>query len=172
LIEAEAGSRYLRQLTQEVPALQEYDALERILLDPELLALALRKPRSPAEKQGIINIMLDKLGTFGIGIAPAAGQRAIPLGAQEFVEPEATTDITLPEEPVVEPVSSVAPTAMPTPPPIPAQPVAQPTTTLASVSPQTPAPSGNVDRTRYAAMFPNDVASGLIRQQGIGSLMG
>ena len=172
LIEAEAGSRYLRQLTQEVPALQEYDALERILLDPELLALALRKPRSPAEKQGIINIMLDKLGTFGIGIAPAAGQRAIPLGAQEFVEPEATTDITLPEEPVVEPVSSVAPTAMPTPPPVPAQRVEPPAATLASVSPQTPAPSGNVDRTRYAAMFPNDVASGLIRQQGIGSLMG
>jgi hypothetical protein len=68
----------------------------------------------------------------------------------------------------IDKVSSVAP------PPVPAQPVAQPTTTLASVSPPPPppAPSGPVDRTRYAAMFPNDPASALIRQQGIGSLMG
>jgi hypothetical protein len=43
-----------------------------------------------------------------------------------------------------------------------------------NVSPalQAPAqPSGTVDRTRYAAMFPNDPASALIRQ-GIGSMMG
>ena len=54
--------------------------------------------------------------------------------------------------------------------PVPAQPVAQPTTTLASATP--PAPSGPVDRSRFAALFPNDMASGMIRQQGIGSLMG
>jgi hypothetical protein len=163
LIEAEAGSRYLRQLTQEIPALQEYDALEKILLNPELLALALRKPRSPAEKQGIINMLLDKLGTFGIGVAPAVGQRAIPLGAQEFVEPEVSSE----PPPPVGPVSSVTPTAMPAPPPVPAQRVEPPTDTLASATPVAPPPaaSGPV-REQYAALFPNDIASGMIRQQG------
>jgi hypothetical protein len=175
LIEAEAGSRYLRQLTQEIPALQEYDALEKILLDPELLALALRKPRSPAEKKGIINIILNKLGTFGIGIAPPVGQRAIPLGAQEFVEPEVSSEPPpAPEQPeIIEKSSVQMPVAQP---PLPT-PAAQPTTAMASVTPPppppaAPAPSGPVNRQQYAALFPNDIASGMIRQQGIGSLMG
>ena len=43
---------------------------------------------------------------------------------------------------------------------------------LASASlPQTTPQSGPVNRARYAAMFPNDPASALIRQ-GIGSMMG
>ena len=41
---------------------------------------------------------------------------------------------------------------------------------------QTPPPSQSVNRSQYAAMFPNDIASDLIRQQnigkGIGSLAG
>ena len=62
---------------------------------------------------------------------------------------------------------------------LPPQPAA-PTTSVASAAPVQPAPirptttaSGPVDRSRYAAMFPTDIASGMIRQsQGIGSLMG
>jgi len=170
LIEAEAGSKYLRKLTQELPALQEYDALERILLDPELLAMALRKPRSASEKTSIVNNILSGLKTVGIGMTVPAGSRAIPLGAQEFAEPE-QEPIVPPEEPDVGPVSSVAPTAMPAPQPVPAQPVAPPpTTTLASAAPPPPPPaaSGPVDRRRFAAMFPEDRA--LV--EGIGSLMG
>lgn len=76
--------------------------------------------------------------------------------------------------PVLSPekVSSAAPTMMPTPPPVPAQRVAPPTSTLASATPVAPppppAPSGPVDRRRFAAMFPEDRS--LI--EGIGSLMG
>jgi len=57
---------------------------------------------------------------------------------------------------------------------VPTQQVAPPTTALASAAPvQTQsASSGPVDRSRYAAMFPTDIASSMIRQQGIGSLMG
>ena len=57
---------------------------------------------------------------------------------------------------------------------VPTQQVAPPTTALASAAPvqPQPAPSGPVDRSRYAALFPTDIASGMIRQQGIGSLMG
>ena len=58
--------------------------------------------------------------------------------------------------------------------PVPAQRVEPPTTTLASATPVAPPPaaSGPVNRQQYAALFPNDSASAMIRQQGIGSLMG
>ncbi len=181
LIEAEAGSRYLRQLTQEIPALQEYDALEAILLDPEMLALALRKPRTPAEKAGIVNSIIDKLGTMGIAIPIPVGTRGIPLGAQELNEDDAgglqpppvpqtleqrTNDALQRAQDVLGQQSSLQ---LPTPP------AAQPTTALASAAPVQPQPvapppvaSGPVDRSRFAAMFPED--RDLI--QGIGSLMG
>jgi len=60
---------------------------------------------------------------------------------------------------------------MPAPQPVPAQRVAPPTSTLASAAlvappPAAPAPSGPVNRQQYAALFPNDIASGMIRQQG------
>lgn len=182
LIEAEAGSRYLRQLTQEIPALQEYDALEAILLDPELLALSLRTPRSPAEKAGIVNAILDKLGTIGVSIPIPVGKRGIPLGVQELNEEDGggnqplpgtiretvpqtlqqrTDDVKQRADDLINQQSSLQV-------PVPAQPVAQPTTTLASAPPPPPAPSGPVDRSRFAAMFPED--RDLI--QGIGSLMG
>ena len=180
LIEAEAGSRYLRQLTQEIPALQEYDALEAILLDPELLALSLRTPRSPAEKAGIVNTILDKLGTIGISIPVPVGTRGIPLGVQELSEEEGGGDqplpgtlrSTVPQTPqertddVKQRADELINQQSSLQAPVPAQPVAQPTTTLASAPPPPPAPSGPVDRARFAAMFPED--ADLVR--GIGSL--
>jgi hypothetical protein len=54
LVEAEAGSRYLRLLTQEIPAIAQLDALQEILTNPEMLALALRTPRSVIEKDTIM----------------------------------------------------------------------------------------------------------------------
>jgi hypothetical protein len=181
LIEAEAGSRYLRQLTQEIPALQEYDALEAILLDPELLALSLRTPRSPSEKAGIVNAIVDKLGTIGVAIPLPVGTRAIPLGVQEFNEEEGGGDQPLPgtiratvpqtlqqrTDDVKQRADELINQQSSLQVPVPAQPVAQPTTTLASAPPP-PAPSGPVDRARFAALFPED--RDLI--QGIGSLMG
>ena len=180
LIEAEAGSRYLRQLTQEIPALQEYDALEAILLDPELLALSLRTPRSPAEKAGIVNAILDKLGTIGISIPVPVGTRGIPLGVQELNEEEGGGDQPLPgtlrstvpqtlqerTDDVKQRADELISQQSSLQAPVPAQPVAQPTTTLASAPPPPPAPSGPVDRARFAAMFPED--ADLVR--GIGSL--
>ena len=134
--------------------------------------MALRNPRSASEKTSIVNNIINGLKTVGIGASVPAGSRVIPLGAQEFVEPEQES-IVLPnpeQPPLTERVlDSIQNTSFLAP----AQTAAQPTTALASAAPPPPAaPSGPVDRTRYAAMFPNDVASGLIRQQGIGSLMG
>jgi len=167
-IEAEAGSRFLRQLTQELPALQEMDALEKILFDPTLLALALRQPRSTAEKSGIFNAILRGLKTV-IGAVPApALLKGIPLGAQEFVEPEISSEPpTFETEPPLPQIESKAPAPLQ----IPAQRSALPTTDIASVSPSlnpVPTASGPVNRQRFAALFPEDAA--LI--QGIGSLRG
>ena len=73
-----------------------------------------------------------------------------------------------------EQVLAPAPAPAPVPQPVTQlqRPVPPPTMAPAPVAPPT-APSGPVDRSQYAALFPNDMASGLIRasDQGIGSLM-
>ena len=61
LIEESAGSKYARQITQEIPFLQEQDAFQRILLDPEKLMLAMRTPRSANEKAGIMTTLINFL---------------------------------------------------------------------------------------------------------------
>jgi len=105
---------------------------------------------------GVVGTIFEKLGfTSPVEQAP---RRAVPqILSDDEVEPIETETI---EE------SSLQ---LPTPP------AAQPTTALASAAPvlnQTVAPppvaSGKVDRSRFAAMFPEDRA--LI--EGIGSLMG
>jgi len=193
LIEAEAGSKYLRQITQELPALQEFDALEKILLDPELFALALRKPRSAAEKGSIVKNILDGLKTYSIGVVAPVGQKAIPLTATEIAEPEVEGLNFETEQDQKEPVQrqqrrspkNVPVSSVYTPPssfkfssdaspsmnavrggP---QPVAQatpPASPPAQADPQT--------REKYAALFPNDPTSAMIKgsQGGIGSLFG
>ena len=100
--------------------------------------------------------------------------RFIPArrAAPQVLKADEVEDIVVEEEATVDPVSSVAPTMMPAPQPVPAQRVAPPTDTLASAAPPPPAASGPVNRQQYAALFPNDSASAMIRQQGIGSLMG
>jgi len=54
------------------------------------------------------------------------------------------------------------------------QPAPPPTKAPAPVAPPTASAARPVDRSQYAALFPNDIASGIIRSQdqGIGSLMG
>jgi hypothetical protein len=163
LVAAGAGSKMMRQLFNKVPESMKLDVMSELMENPELLAAMMRRPRNDREKMRIANRVQDLL--MGLGFVPA--RRAAP----QVLKSEEVDDITVEEAPTVEPVSSVAPTAMPAPQPVPAQPVAPPpTTTLASATPP-PAP-GPVDRQRYAAMFPSDIASGMIRQQGIGSLMG
>jgi len=181
LIEAEAGSRFLRKITQELPALSEYDALENILLDPELLAMALRKGRTNEAKAGALNFILDKLKIIGISLATPAPARAIPLGVMEYGEEEVGP---LPKkEPAPEPETpgtqgSVRPPAVPTrtvaavqPPPIPPRPAPTPVPQSVASAP-TQAPASPATRQRYAALFPNDSASSMIRSQGIGGLLG
>ena len=169
LIEAEAGSKYLRKLTQELPAMQEFDALEEILTTPELLALALKRPRNPQEKNAILDRILEKLKTTLIGLPTPIVQRTIPLTAMEMGEPAIEVpEAELREEETID-TSAVVPEPR-------VSPVQTPNPLLISQNlpqarPQPATASGPVDRTKYAALFPNDMASSMIKS-GIGGLMG
>ena len=181
LVEAEAGSRYLRQLTQELPAIQEFDALEKILLDTELLGLALRTPRSESEKAGIFRAIGNKLLEFGIGTIPQAGKRAVPFGATEVGTEEIPSEPPV-SEPAPEPQAAVqAPQqnlmaqrfARPTPTVI--QPRQQPVAQAPAPAPRPPAlaqgQANPAQRQRLAQLFPNDpLAQAAGPGGGIGSL--
>jgi hypothetical protein len=151
-----------------MPNVLKMDLLREIVKDPEMLALTLRKGKTEAERNRIGSRMMNWMIDNGFAIP----RRTMPGMVVPLDEPPAEIEPEVIEE------SSVQ---IPVQPPLPVQrPPAVPTTELAAleapVQPQPVAPppvaSGPVDRSRYAAMFPTDIASSMIRQQGIGSLMG
>ncbi len=166
LVEAEAGSRYIRLLTQEIPAIAQLDALQEIMTNPELLALALKTPKSEVEKNSIIKRILFGLGDIVSGSTVPTGIKA----------PEIMRDGELGvEAPAPEPQASVqAPQQN-----LMARRFAQSTPTVIQPRPAAPAPApvqpqGGANpqqRQQLAAMFPNDpllqAAGG---RGGIGSL--
>ena len=163
------GQEFLRQVFSKVPESLKMDVMGELMTNPKLLADLMRKTPTQREKTALLSSIKEQFQELGF-IRPVRRELGSIVRETDDEIDQQILEQEFQEEPTpVGPVSSVDPTVMPTPPPIPAQPVAQPTTTLASVS---PASSGPVDRTRYAAMFPNDPTSALIRQQGIGSLMG
>ena len=92
------------------------------------------------------------------------------MGSDLYEEDKLIFPDTLTEEEPIPQVQAPAPLQ------IPAQRSALPTTNIASVSPSlnpVPTASGPVNKQRYAAMFPTDIVSPLIKsKQGIGSLRG
>jgi len=144
---------------KNIPASKRMEAIQMIFTDPEVAATLIRKPKN--EKEGvkqterIVKLLTEKgFLTFG-EMSPYLIREA---GEDEDVGTGRTTPIPTPQGMSV---SSVAPQ------PVPAQRVAPPTSTLASAAPVAPPPaaSGPVNREQYAALFPNDLASGMIRQQ-------
>lgn len=171
LIAAGRGASAFRSAYSEVfakmPNVLKMDLLREIVKDPEMLALTLRKGKTEAERNRIGSRMMNWMIDNGFAIP----RRTLPGAVVPLDEPPAEIE---PE--VIEESSVQAPVAQPQ---LPTPQAAPPTTALASAAPVQPQPvaptpvaSGPVDRSRYAAMFPTDIASGMIRQQGIGSLMG
>tara|TARA_R100000995_G_scaffold84717_1_gene64457 strand:- start:576 stop:4367 length:3792 start_codon:yes stop_codon:yes gene_type:complete len=181
LIAQGAGSRALRRvysrLFNEIPASLKGKAIIELFENPSLLADMLEKPRTDAQALNLAQRLRNQWQELGF-IEPAASgvssgvRRSAPYVGSELGEKEEEYVPAPPQEgnPFRGGISSVTPAAMPAPPPppIPTQPVAPPTTTLASVAPPPPLPTGGgqVDRSRFAALFPEDRA--LI--EGIGSL--
>ena len=165
------------RILSSVPNSMANDMIVEAALNPNFFKILMEKAR-PRKRQVVLN---NQLRGFLINSGfIAADDTLFDDGEQDrqsrniraLRNLRANNPAVPPAEAVqqkIDKVSSVAPQ------PVPAQPVAPPpTTTLASAAPPPPPPaaSGPVNRQRYAALFPNDPTSALIRQQGIGSLMG
>ena len=169
LIAAGAGAKAMRKVFDDLPASAKIDVMTEVMENPKLLAMMLRKSSTDTEKtKQALNI---RSAFIDAGILYPL-RRTIPLTTsdEEIVIEEET------QAPVqVQPQRSPPPVQVQSqPPPAPQLqvPMPPPTPAPAPVAQSTAPNPGPVDRSMYAAMFPNDVASSLIRQQGIGSLMG
>jgi hypothetical protein len=172
------AQRYFAELPQSLQA----NRVQMVLENEDLLKQALRKGKTQREKnalaaqfaeKAIQNYVIMPLRRIGGEAIQETFARDKGLEGQEISPVEAAP--VVPEEAVPPPQASLQPVpkfmdresrqlqGAETPPTM-SQPPAAPA----------PAPTGPVNRSQYAALFPSDIASGLIRSQdqGIGSLMG
>jgi hypothetical protein len=192
LIAAGRGAATMRKLFDQIPAALQSDVMSELMRNPELLAAMMKKPRNEREKLRLVERMRNLLVDGGF-VAPA--RRALPGIVRETsrdrFEPPAVPAAPAMPAPDAPPTVPVAPPPnMPppnqrgslTPPRAPAPTGGGGAAATAPIqraaAPQAPpsSSSGPVDRARFAAFFPNDSTTDLIRQQaassGIGSLMG
>ena len=193
------GARELRKFILELPAVAKLRAIDLIFTDPALTASILQKPGTDEAKgrrfQKVINILKEKLYDSSVSMAPfvvregfeeedrgtesplaedprkeiPALKRRLEQQNRKTLEPKKSMPNPLPDG-----YGSLAPVQRPSP-------VGPPTTQASAVpsSPPSPVNSAPVDRTRYAALFPNDSISGMLTQPptqqmargGIASLM-
>jgi predicted RNA-binding Zn ribbon-like protein len=144
-----------RDFYNKMPQRMRINVLQDMFEDPDLFLEMMKKVKTQEEKQARIPALLEV-------IKAATGIR-IPDLTRRFISSDPTGTLEeYPEDPE------------------PDLPQLQGAATPPTMSPPPAAPSpafGPVDRSQYAALFPSDIASGLIRQQqrpeqqGIGSLV-
>jgi hypothetical protein len=193
LVAAGRGAATMRKLFDQIPAALRSDVMSELMRNPEMLATMMRRPRNERESLRVMERMRNLLVDGGF-IAPA--RRALPGIVREtsrdrFEPPAvpAAPAMPAPDAPPTVPSTAPPPNMPPpnqrgsvTPPRAPAPTGGGGAAATAPIqraaAPQAPpqSPSGPVDRARFAAFFPNDSTTDLIRQQaassGIGSLMG
>ena len=176
LIAAGKGAEAMRNIFLRMPRTQRMMFTADLLQDPRLLAKMLRKYGQGDQSRGVAGSIFDYLKKQGYVSLP---RRAYAVsGNDELTDTEDDSfdpmqpNVEPPEETVTVPNDEEAslniPAQVPT---LPVGPAPSPIQTASANPPPQNSQSGPVDRTRYAAMFPNDSASALIRQ-GIGSMMG
>jgi len=167
MIAAEAGSDAVVNFLLRGPEKIRVKQMSNLFNDREVLGEALRDIKDEKDAKEAFNA----LGTAFSKIARQTGRRLPYAGrfSYEQIQNEPLPEPKQRPAPVEPEVIEESSLQLPTPP------AAQPTTALASAAPVQPQPvapppvaSGPVDRSRFAAMFPED--RDLI--QGIGSLMG
>ena len=189
-----SGVRLMQEVFQNIPAMQGLDTLDEMLMDPVLVSKMFRKPASVEDANRQRTTVAEYLADI---FFKKAGIEMLPYAAREtFEDTDNTSDAPypgfpgLPENvernrqqyidriqrnlPPNDQQGSLAPVQRPSP-------VGPPTTQASAVpsSPPSPVNSAPVDRTRYAALFPNDSISGMLTQPptqqmargGIASLM-
>ena len=191
LITSALGARVARDVVAKNPAILAQQLMTEMLKNPRLMSeiLEMTKDYKPGVFTKLPTDQLKRMYTFllGGGLVPAGmsfrefgnnyygrtmpeerqAEReeagAAPMVPQRPNPRRVQPSIVPPPEPVTSPPQAAAPRPMPPP-------VAQaPRPTAPAPTPTAQAPASPDQRSRYAAMFPNDTASGLIRQ-GIGSL--
>ena len=161
------GKRLVLDYLKELPAVAKMQTLQTIFTDPDLVATLIRKPKSKADAEKTNRVVKGMLERKLFNVSQQMIPFVIREAAEEIdVQPEQEEEVVIPND---QGASLNIPAQAPT---LPVGPAPSPSFQLASASlPQTTPQSGPVNRARYAAMFPNDPASALIRQ-GIGSMMG
>jgi hypothetical protein len=186
LIEASAGARFLEKIISVIPNHLTTDFLYQAVQNPQVMADMLERSTNPKEQFKAFKRLQTYLKTTGFITAPQAAEAELETELKERAYeqdlPPTLEDISLPtDEVVMAPAPSEVKTQrLPSLPPRPTPPpVAQATTP--PVAQAAPSP---VTRGQYAAMFPLDSATTMMRQQqgmqaardpmqrGIGSLFG
>jgi len=175
-----AGSEQAQNLLIRIPEMHRVRLQAEYLNDPAMLARMLLVGRTRAQN----NSTLKRIGSFISGKGVRLVQQRVPYGIREMQEEDQPHERYVPPSQQETPAdpdqrSSVRPPAVPTrtvaaaqQPPIPPRPAPTPAPQSVASAP-TQAPASPETRQRYAALFPNDPASSMIRsQQGIGGLLG
>jgi hypothetical protein len=182
LISSALGARVARDVIAKNPAILAQQLMTEAIKDPKIMAdlLEMTQDYVPGAFSKLPSNKLKRMYTFllGGGLVPAT------MGFKEFSD-NYYLEQYFPEErraqrTEAETTPNIVPETQPTPPTVPA-PLEEPVTpapvpVVQTAPPMAPpaqqvaqAPASPDQRARYAAMFPNDMASGIIRQ-GIGSL--
>ena len=180
MVAAREGSQQLVEILLKQPQQYVTNAMARILATPEILGQMLRQVKSKEDgirKAGILsNFLFEGLPKQFFKNRPYFIKLLSDQELQELSLPSTppstyeSDEFTAPEEVVIEkePVDTPVDTSQYLPSPL-FRPDVQGPAAEPAAAPSVA--SGPVDRQRYAAMFPNDFASSLIRSQGgIGSL--
>jgi hypothetical protein len=155
LVAAGAGSKAMREVFANIPLALQMDVMLDLIRDPKLLAMYLKKPASEKEKLNLVNRVTDYFKKKGLDVTRRGGA-ATARELEEDIE-QAVTAPVIEEEPV------------PAPPPPTREPLVQlPPLPQIQGAPQQARPNPQ-QRMQYAALFPEDEASQMIRG-GIGSL--
>ena len=179
-----AGAVQLRKFMQDLPAVSKLRAIDMIFTDPQLTAAVMQRPKTDVARgrqfQKVLNILNDKLFNTAVSMAPFVVREG-------FEEEDRGTGSPLAEDPALEipalerrlkqQIQKVAPANNQQGSLMPAQRAPTPSAGTAPLSIQqasaAPGPSiqnsGPVDRERFAALFPNDSTTQLMKS-GIGSL--
>ena len=163
LIAAGQGAETMRRIFNDIPAALQTDVMSELMANPTLLAAMMRKPRGDAERIRVA----ERIGGMlkDLGFSPV--RRAAPAVPREIDDEIEKETVPLPPSDQQGSLNTV-----PVGPPTQTGPVTQPSPVQQAAAPPQVAPvqsSGPVDRTRYAALFPNDSATQLMKS-GIGSL--
>ncbi len=175
IIAAGKGADAMRNIFLRMPQGQRMLFTVDLLMNPDLMAKMLRRYGDEGQRKGVVGTISDYLAKGFYSTAPRRIFAIQDDPVEDSPDPEdfnpnlIEENVPLPpsnQQGFLNTVPQVNPTRTAT--------VTAPSFVPQNVSPALQAsaqPSGPVDRTRYAAMFPNDSASALIKQ-GIGSMMG